>query len=57
MDVEPNGHLGSAGTHVAVGVGRVESTGHQQLLTRVRLLVQEDLTAHTYTELRRSVHV
>lgn len=47
VDVESDCHLGSAGTHVAVGAGRVKGTGHQQFLTWVGLLVQEDLDKQT----------
>jgi len=43
VDVQPDGDLGPAGAHVAVGGGRVQDAGHQELLAQVRMLVEEDL--------------
>ena len=48
MDVEFDGDLGFAGTHVTVSAGRVERTRNQQLLPGVGLLVQKDLEKDVY---------
>ena len=43
VDVEFDGDLGFAGTHVTVSAGRVKRTWNQQLLPGVGLLVQKYL--------------
>lgn len=43
MHIQPHSHLRLAGTDVTVGVGRIQRTGHQELLSWVWLLIQKNL--------------